>query len=65
MYATDLAVDMARQGLPFREAYRLAADPARWAQGDPEASLHARVSPGASAELRLDALKDRLGRLGG
>jgi argininosuccinate lyase len=46
--------------LPFREAYRLAADPARWAEGDPEASLQARVSPGAAAELRLDALRARL-----
>ena len=35
MYATDLAVDLARQGVPFREAYRQAADPARWTQGDP------------------------------
>lgn len=60
MYATDLAVDLARQGLPFREAYRQAADPTRWAQGDPEASLQARVSPGAAVDLRLDALKSRL-----
>ena len=60
MYATDLAVDLARQGLPFREAYRQAADPTRWAQGDPEASLRARVSPGAAVDLRLDALKSRL-----
>jgi argininosuccinate lyase len=60
MYATDLAVDLAREGLPFREAYRLAADPARWAEGDPEVSLQARVSPGAAAELRLDALRARL-----
>jgi argininosuccinate lyase len=60
MYATDLAVDLAREGLPFREAYRQAADPARWAEGDPEASLRARVSPGAAAELRLDALRARL-----
>jgi argininosuccinate lyase len=60
MYATDLAVDLAREGLPFREAYRQAADPARWAEGDPEASLQARVSPGAAAELRLDALRARL-----
>ena len=58
-----IAVDMAREGLPFREAYRLAADPARWAEGDPDASLRARVSPGASGELRLDALKERLARL--
>ncbi|HEY5805300.1 MAG TPA: argininosuccinate lyase [Lysobacter sp.] len=60
MYATDLAVDLARQGLPFREAYKQAADPAKWEQGDPEASLAARVSPGASAELRLDELRNRL-----
>ena len=60
MYATDLAVDLARQGLPFRDAYKQAADPASWAQGDPEASLAARVSPGAAADLRLDELRRRL-----
>ncbi|MBL8263360.1 MAG: argininosuccinate lyase [Xanthomonadaceae bacterium] len=60
MYATDLAVDLARDGMPFREAYKQAADPARWAEGDPEASLQARVSPGAAADLRLDALRTRL-----
>ncbi|KAB8193894.1 argininosuccinate lyase [Lysobacter maris] len=60
MYATDLAVDMARQGLPFREAYRQAADPQRWAQGDPHDSLQARVSPGAAADLRLEVLHKRL-----
>ncbi|MEQ1514723.1 MAG: argininosuccinate lyase [Lysobacteraceae bacterium] len=60
MYATDLAVDLARQGLPFRDAYKQAADPARWAQGDPDASLSARVSPGAAADLRLDLLRSRL-----
>ncbi len=64
MYATDLAVDMAREGLPFREAYRQAADPARWAQGDPAASLAARVSPGAAGELRLSGLRTRLAALG-
>ena len=60
MYATDLAVDLARQGLPFRDAYKQAADPAQWAQGDPDASLNARVSPGAAADLRLDLLRARL-----
>jgi argininosuccinate lyase len=59
MYATDLAVDLAREGVPFREAYRQAADPARWA-GNPEASLAARVSPGAAADPRLDTLRARL-----
>jgi argininosuccinate lyase len=60
MYATDLAVDLARQGVPFRDAYQQAADPARWAAGDPQASLSARVSPGAAADLRLDELRSRL-----
>lgn len=63
MYATDLAVDLARQGMPFRDAYREAANPARWADGDPQASLQARVSPGAAANLRLDALRARLDSL--
>lgn len=64
MYATDLAIDLAREGVPFRDAYRQAADPARWAQGDPEASLAARTSPGAAADLRLDALRQRLAAIG-
>ena len=65
MYATDLAVDLAKQGVPFRDAYRQAADPARWNAGDPAASLDARVSPGAAANLALDALRARLDALGG
>lgn len=64
MYATDLAVELARQGVPFRDAYRQAADPSRWAEGDPEASLAARVSPGASGDPRLDSLRQRLAALG-
>ena len=64
MYATDLAVDLARDGVPFREAYRRAADPQRWQGGDPAASLGARVSPGAAGDLRLDLLHQRLQRLG-
>ena len=60
MYATDLAVDLARQGVPFRDAYRQAADPSRWTQGDPDASLVARESPGAAGDLRLDMLRQRL-----
>jgi argininosuccinate lyase len=60
MYATDLALDLARQGVPFRDAYKQAADPARWTGGDPAASLAARVSPGGAANLRLDELRARL-----
>lgn len=65
MYATDLAVDLARQGTPFRDAYRQAADPARWEAGDPDASVAARVSPGAAGDLRLDLLRGRLHALTG
>ncbi len=60
MYATDLAVDLARQGLPFRDAYRQAADPACWPAGDAQKSLAARVSPGGTGDLRLQALRQRL-----
>jgi argininosuccinate lyase len=60
MYATDLAINLAREGVPFREAYRHAADPAHWSLTDPEASLAARVSPGAAGNLFLDALITRL-----
>ena len=60
MYATDLAVDLARQGIPFRDAYRQAAEPLRWKDGDPDASLAARVSPGASGDPQLDLLHGRL-----
>ncbi len=64
MYATDLAVDLARQGVPFRDAYKQAADPALWGQGDPQRSLAARVSPGAAADPRLHVLRERLAALG-
>jgi argininosuccinate lyase len=63
MYATDLAVDLAKQGVPFRDAYRQAADPQRWAEGDPARSLAARVSAGAAGDLRLDVLRARLDAL--
>ena len=59
MYATDLAVDLARQGLPFRDAYVEAAKPERWAEGDPAASLAARVSPGGAGGDRLEHLRAR------
>ena len=64
MYATDLAVDLARDGVPFRDAYRQAADPARWELGDPQASLQARTSPGASGAPLFEVLRARLAALG-
>ena len=60
MYATDLAVDLAREGLAFRDAYRQAADPACWQEGNAATSLAARVSPGAAGDPRLDLLRARL-----
>ncbi|GAB1407863.1 argininosuccinate lyase [Thermomonas brevis] len=61
MYATDVAVEAAIAGVPFREAYKAAAASADSAgQGrTPEGSLAARTSPGAAADLRLDALRAR------
>ncbi len=67
MYATDVAVEAAVAGIPFREAYKAAAAAADTAgQGrTPEGSLDARVSPGAAADLRLDTLRQRLVALEG
>jgi argininosuccinate lyase len=61
MYATDVAVEQAAAGVPFREAYRAAAASADQAGTGrtPEASLAARVSPGAAADLRLGELRSR------
>jgi len=61
MYATDVAVEAAIAGVPFREAYKAAAATSADAgQGrTPEDSLAARTSPGAAADLRLDALRAR------
>jgi argininosuccinate lyase len=62
MYATDVAIEQAAAGMPFRDAYKQAAEAVATAgQGrSPEASLAARVSPGATAHLRLDELRARL-----
>jgi argininosuccinate lyase len=63
MMATDCAMDFAKTGVPFREAYRLAADPQQWRAISPEASLQARVSEGAGVNLGLEKLKQRLAAL--
>jgi argininosuccinate lyase len=62
MYATDVAIEQAAAGVPFREAYRAAAEAAADAGAgrNPEASLAARVSPGAGDDLRLGELRQRL-----
>jgi argininosuccinate lyase len=65
LHATDVAIEQAAAGVPFRDAYRAAAEAVSSAgQGrTPEASLAARVSPGAHADLRLDELHKRLADL--
>ena len=65
MYATDVAIEQAAKGVPFRDAYRAAANAANaTGQGrTPEQSLAARTSPGAHADLRLDVLSSRLAEL--
>ena len=62
MYATDMAIEAAVAGVPFRDAYRQAAQHADAPRSprSPEASLAARVSPGAAGDLRLDELRARL-----
>jgi argininosuccinate lyase len=65
MFATDVSVDMAREGIPFREAYRKVG--ARLAELKPEdldANLQKRVSTGASGALELGRLEARLLELG-
>jgi len=65
MYATDVAIEAAVAGVPFREAYKQAAMSASEAgQGrTPQSSLAARTSPGGAADLRLDELRARLNDL--
>jgi argininosuccinate lyase len=62
MYATDVAIEQAAAGVPFRDAYRAAAATAAMAgEGrTPERSLAERSSPGAAGDLRLDLLRARL-----
>jgi argininosuccinate lyase len=63
MHATDIAIEQAVAGVPFRQAYRRAAEGGAGGGRTPEASLAARVSPGAAADPRLDELRARLDRL--
>ncbi len=62
MYATDVAIEQAVAGVPFRDAYKAAAAAASDAGHGrtPEESLAARMSPGAAADMRLDELRARL-----
>lgn len=64
MHSTDLAVEMTLAGATFRDAYRALAERGVDRQDlTPERSVSARVSPGACADLRLDAMSNRLDKL--
>lgn len=61
MYATDRAMDLAQAGVPFREAYKRAAeiDP-HAVLPSPEQSLGVRQSLGAAGQPALERLQQRL-----
>ncbi len=68
LHATDRAIELSAQGVPFRDAYRQAAAEIGAAEGglserSPEASLAARVSLGGVGNLGLDRLRARLAAL--
>jgi len=61
MFATDVAIESAARGVPFRSAYRQvkeAGDNIR--SKSAEESLAQRISPGASGDLRLGEIRRRL-----
>jgi argininosuccinate lyase len=64
MLATDRALDMASDGIPFREAYKLAtAECAVINDNEIEKSLKNRVSPGGCGQLESGLLQSRLDAL--
>jgi argininosuccinate lyase len=64
MFATDLALEKAARGVPFRKAYLEAKrEVAAVEAPDVAASLAQRVSPGGCGNLLLDRLRQRLEQL--
>ncbi len=64
MLATDRAMDLAREGMPFRQAYRqAAAQSGEMTDNDIAQSLCKRVSPGACGRLDTELLQARLDAL--
>lgn len=61
MFATDRAVELAAAGVPFRDAYRtVGQELGELTSTDATASIEARVSPGACADLCLEAIEARI-----
>jgi argininosuccinate lyase len=65
MHATDVAIEQAAAGVPFRTAYREAARAGSdtGSGRTPQSSLAARVSPGGDAAPGLEMLHERLNAL--
>ena len=64
MLATDRALDMARDGIPFRDAYRAVSEQGVDLSDEVIAeSLAARVSPGGCGQLETALLESRLSAL--
>ncbi len=64
MHATDLAVELSAQGIPFRTAYQQVVE--RYSElttRTAEESLKQRVSPGGCNNLQLETLKRRFDKL--
>jgi len=64
MYATDFAVELSAEGMPFREAYQQVVE--RYPELEsrtPEQSIQSRTSPGGCANLMLDELQKRFENL--
>jgi len=61
MLATDHALDLARDGMPFRDAYKTAAAQMRELSDEGIAeSLASRTSPGGCGRLETEILHARL-----
>lgn len=61
MFATDVALEQAARGVPFRAAYLEAKEKLHaLVDADPAASLAQRRSPGACGDLLLERLRQRL-----
>jgi len=61
MHATDLAIELSAQGIPFRTAYqKVASSENELEKRESLASLKARISPGGCANLMLDEMEKRL-----
>ena len=61
MFANDIAIQHAAEGVPFRQAYLDATEAVdSMTEVNPEKSLSDRVSLGGCANLGLDVLRSRL-----